>query len=136
MRCDAIAIRNAQTAIYFLLSLDNPLIIPCFKVPSSVHGRRQGGAPTVEKLGDRPWLMGEGFAAFAPLPSLCYCSLALEHPSVHVPIFSDICHVIRSVVDRRRPDMLVPGARALTAQEYVTFDRRKNEQKPPVRAVG
>lgn len=54
----------------------------------------------------------------------------------HVPIFSDDCHVIRSVVDRRRPDELVPEARALTAQEYVTFDRRNNEQKPPVTAVG
>ena len=87
------------------------------------------------KVGGSSLAHGKWFCCLCT-PSLCYCSLALEHPSVHVPIFSDKCHVIRSVVDRRRPDMLVPGARALTAQEYVTFDRRKNEQKPPVRAVG
>lgn len=74
--------------------------------------------------------MGKGF--YAPSLVLLFPSRGMcQSPC---SIFSDECHVIGSV-DRRRPDELVPGARALTAREYVTFDR-KNEQKPPVTTVG
>lgn len=125
------AIRNAQAGIYSLLLIANPLIIPCFQVPSSRLWQVAGGAPNAERLGDRPsWLKGKGFYALSlvllfPSRGLCQSPCSL---------FSDECHVIRSV-DRRRPDELVPGARALTAREYVTLDR-KNDQKPPVTAVG
>lgn len=88
---DAIAIRNAQATIYFLLLIDIPLIISCFQVPSFRPWQAACGAPNVEKLGDRPWLVGKGFYT----PSLVLLFPSLGKCQSPCSIFSDECHVIQ-----------------------------------------
>lgn len=106
---DATAIRNARATIYFLLLHHHTVdhLVLFLKCRHPARCRWQGGAPTVQRLGDRPWLMGKGFYTPSLVP-LFTTQNPREGAVVPVHIFSDECHVVRSV-DRHRPDEMVPG---------------------------
>lgn len=80
--------RKRQSTSSFAIA--SPLIISCFQVPSFRPWQVAGGAPTEQRLGDRPWLMGKGFllSIFHPLPVLSIEPKPFPW-SVPVPIFSD-----------------------------------------------
>lgn len=95
-------------------------------VPPVADGRWRANR---ERSGDRP----RPWERVSTL--LAIVSLALGCLSVPVPIFSDECASVLSsalLIDVAPTSWIRGGgARALTAREYVTLDR-KNEQKPPV----